>query len=617
MTDSLESKMDGVADIWSALNCIKIISNVDKFKNWLKKEHKLDDLNGTFEGYRFFLESAIRTFLNDIIYNSSLDIWEDFVFYRARFVGVELNKISNTCEKTILIKNINKKLRLIKKAKNYEEIKSAIDQLKNNVLDVFDKIYENNVAISPRLNISKDEALEYTSMNTILIFLNDVSKSIPKGYWVSVLDNKINPKQLKRNFKGYKYSLQFVWFSLLGEKYCLSSVKNLHKTNDWCIKEDFLGLKQKQEEIKNGEDLDSYFEIINKEVITPLEKKLKINLGSPNPLYLKENISSDTFKDLLKSSEEPQLNEKEKLDYTLLWYQIELLDSSKNHIFNGVPAFISLLAGTAELKRKFAGGEKAYICKFVHHNKSVNGNDFSYGVLIEAFGSTGISDYSGWILFFDCCGDYSGFAGSEHVMAEMVIDEYKKRDLIEVREMVIDRDKLKEYIADKITTEEKREEIIDILSKKTEIRKEKAIVNEARGLVLELITYYTFSRKTYNEVDWNVTRDGEQLDVTLETTDDFTLIECKRDPNNMNLDNEIKNLKNKLNNYHTDKNKNCEFWFWIRPTPTTDKKLKKAKINYEVLPNVIWKNSIWKNKKRDKIKTILDKEKPSEERYAN
>jgi len=40
-------------------------------------------------------------------------------------------------------------------------------------------------------------------------------------------------------------------------------------------------------------------------------------------------------------------------------------------------------------------------------------------------------------------GDYSGFSGSQHAMAEMMIDEYKKRNLIEVREIVVDKDKLK------------------------------------------------------------------------------------------------------------------------------------------------------------------------------
>jgi len=153
-----------------------------------------------------------------------------------------------------------------------------------------------------------------------------------------------------------------------------------------------------------------------------------MNFGFSKFFRIKKEISKDVIGNFLKYDKKIQLNEKEKLDYKLLWYQIEFLDSSKSHIFNGVPTFIQMLIGSAEAKRIFGIDEKAYVCKFTHPDKSVNGNDFSYGVLIEAFGSTEISDYS-------------GFSGSEHMMAEKIIELYKKKGLIEVREMTIDKQK--------------------------------------------------------------------------------------------------------------------------------------------------------------------------------
>ncbi|MEM4358293.1 MAG: hypothetical protein QW244_03025 [Candidatus Pacearchaeota archaeon] len=592
-----------VDDIFGILNCIKIVSNLENFKNWLKSEHKLKNVEGVFDGYKFFLESAIRTFLNTLIYNSSLGIDEDFVFYRARFVGVELNKIPNTCEKTILIKNINEKLKLIKKSKNYEELKSAIIQF-NSILDIFKIIYDNNVEVNPKLNINKDLALKYLTMFYTYIYLNDTSRFIPHGYWVSILNNEIPPEKLKKNFKGYKYTLQFLWSVLLGEKYVSTSIANLHKADDWSSEDDFLfDLSRENKTITQREDLDSYFRKIRKEIIEPIEKELKINLNFTKILYLRNKILKKIFKDLLKQPKEPQLNEKEKLDYNLLWYQIEFLDSSKIRIFDGVPAFISLLVGTAELKRIFSENEKAYICKFIHPNKSVNGNDFSYGVLIEAFGSIG--DYSGWILFFDCCGDYSGLSGSEHTMAEKFIEEYKKKGRIEVREMTISKDKLKEYIADKITSG-KREEILQALKKEARIRQERDIISEAQGLVLELITYYTLSKKIYDLVDWNVNLNKDQLDIIVETKNEFKLIECKSTPNNININDEINKLRTKLKNCNTNKTKKGEFWFWIRPTENIIKKLNKEGISFVVVSELIDLDDIWKNKKKDKLKTIFN-----------
>ena len=55
-----------VEDVFSALNSIKIISDTDKFKEWMKEEHKICNLNQIFLGYSFFLECLFRIFLNSI-----------------------------------------------------------------------------------------------------------------------------------------------------------------------------------------------------------------------------------------------------------------------------------------------------------------------------------------------------------------------------------------------------------------------------------------------------------------------------------------------------------------------------------------------------------------------
>jgi hypothetical protein len=270
-----------VDNVFGVLNCIKIISDVDKFRIWANSEHGIKNFDDIFDGYKFFLESAIRTFLQAIIYNSSLDVKEDFVFFRVRFVGVELNKIPNTCEKIILIKNINEKLRIIKKAKSWEEIKEALSQFKENVLEIFDKIFKSNVAVSQKTSIAKEEALIFATMFYVYIYLNDTSRFVPHGYWVSILDNDINPTQHKKNFNGYKYSLQYVWNALLGTKYYSTSIKNLHNSKDWNIEEPSIFNAESEiitPELPYDDVLDSYFGKIKTEIIEPLEKDLEVKI---------------------------------------------------------------------------------------------------------------------------------------------------------------------------------------------------------------------------------------------------------------------------------------------------------------------------------------------------
>lgn len=624
-----------VDDVLGIFNCIKLSIDADKFRNWLRTEHSVQIFDEFFHGYKFFIESAVRTFLNTIIYNSSLDIEEDFVFYRARFTGVNVTKIPNTCEKTIIIKNILERLRLIKKANSWKELSDALKGFEENVLNVFERIFNDYVAVSPNVNITKEEALNYVTRFYTYIYLNDISHGtkpliylhlgeapmfVPKGYWVSILDNELTPEQHKKYFEGYKYSLQFLWLMLLNDRYA-SCIKNLHKSKNWHKESNSIYGKPSREETRERYDiaLDSYFGKIKIEIIEPMEKDLGIDISFDKVLYFKNKIPKSLFNNLLKSKKDTKLNRKETLDYELLWYPIEFLDSSKSPVFNGIPAFISLLIGTAELKKIYSEGEKAYVCKFIHPDKSVNGNDFSYAVLIEVFGNTGLSDYSGWVLFFDSCGDYSGFSGSEHSMAEMFIDKYKKKNLIEVKERTIDKNEFKKYIVDKIESK-KKEQILFELDEESRRNLEKNTIATAKGLISELISYYILSRKKYELVDWNIKSGPEQLDVIFETTNDFILVECKSNSNNIDLDDEIKKIKRKLANYDTNKNKKCAFWFWEYPSDKTIKKLTSKGVDFEVIYELINNDPDWENKEKDKLKLIfkqMEREVVSSGKYLN
>jgi len=120
----------------------------------------------------------------------------------------------------------------------------------------------------------------------------------------------------------------------------------------------------------------------------------------------------------------------------------------KNAIFNGVPAFVSTLIGSVELSRTFQSEEKVLVLRFKHPEWDSEYR-YSYGILIPSFGSTGITDYSGWLVFFDCATDFSGFGGSLHQDAETFIGRYLERGEIEVKEEVADIEMFKRYLAEK------------------------------------------------------------------------------------------------------------------------------------------------------------------------
>ena len=159
MVDEIPEK--DVDQIFSFINIIKTSSNVGKFRKWLKEYHKIEDNSQIFEGYKFFIDVCVRGFINSVIYGTSLDLEEDFTFFRARFVGVELDDIPNTCEKTIFIKNVWNLTKTIRKAKGWEEITEAVKDA-DKLFFVFDVIFER--AISSTRELNKKDALKISTI---------------------------------------------------------------------------------------------------------------------------------------------------------------------------------------------------------------------------------------------------------------------------------------------------------------------------------------------------------------------------------------------------------------------------------------------------------------------
>lgn len=96
-------KCDG---IYSFYNILKIILDVDDLREWLKEKQGLSSDEHIFSGYVFLLDVCFRCFLDEILSENSFDLDEDYILYRAKFVGIEINNVPNTCEKIIFVKNI-------------------------------------------------------------------------------------------------------------------------------------------------------------------------------------------------------------------------------------------------------------------------------------------------------------------------------------------------------------------------------------------------------------------------------------------------------------------------------------------------------------------------------
>lgn len=587
------------SDYFAFINILKIISKTSCFKEWLKTHHEIENDELIFEGYKFFLLTSLNCLIDSIIFDNSLELEEDYIFYRARFVGIPVEEIPNTCEKIIFIKNIWSFNRQIRKSSNWMEIQNNLKHL-DRLFVVFDNLYK--TFKTPTKNIPKKEALIILTQFYTYIFLNDTSRGYPLGSILSpITELTKNEDYLKKAFKGYLYSLQYIWFNLLGENFKNSCVKNLHKASEIYpidaklkdfnlprtgdnIKEinkvpeksmmkisskltnfskkmfkQLNGVDDRELKLKEWFALDNFFSKIQNEIIEPIENDLKVDLGNEPLLVLPNQIDKSIFKQFLSKGnlKEPEYlkkndkkSRKKRLDCQMLWYPVNILDSQQFVMFNGVPAFISTLIGSVQLHKYYENDEKVLIRVF-KHPVAKEKFDYSFGLFIEL--SSWIADYSGWLIFFKCATDYSGFGGSALAEAKSFIDKYVKDGVAEVKEIIVDKNLFKEYLTEKsistafdkiiqLTPFGKNEKLsISELQEKTE-----NFMGDAKGKFFEYVFYKWITENgKYKDTKCDFYLKGEQIDCMATEENEINVFECKLDLHFDNLDGTIKQIKNK------------------------------------------------------------------------
>lgn len=619
-----------IDEILAFLNILKIVSNLSNFEKWLREHHHIQNVNkNIFEGYKFFLQTVVRSLIYAIELDVSLDIQEDYAFHRARFKGINVEEIPNTCEKIIFIKNIWNLTRSLRKAKDWNEFKKSAKWLEG-LLKMFNKLYERATS-----RIKKDLALNALTKFYTFIFLNDTHRGIPQGYILpSTIKISATSEYLQKVFKGYTFTLQYLWFILLGkEKFCKSCVKALHRASEIYSKksEEYINIEvgllpeQKREKeikklskLKEWYALDAFFGKIKDEIVEPLERELGLNLTF-EPLLTIEKTDKKIFskflsKERLKDPEYLTKRKKKKkdikkwLDYKLLWYEVEVLDTQKLLVFNGVPAFISILLGSVQLQQ-----DKVFIKVFKHPVKGVNGYDYSFGILIPVFGTSGLTDYSGWLIFFDCATDYSGFGGSLFVQAKVFIDKLKEDKKIEIGEIIVDKKIFKEYLKERAVSSTFESIIrytpfgrITELDIEEEKRKLDDFMNYVKGKFFECVVYKWINEKEeYDKVVWNHWEEEREIDILAYKDNKIYLFECKVNLHKDNIKNTITKIKRNVTAI-LRRNKKYEvipILVVLNPLPS-DRKRSLEKKGIRVIDN--FKQEIENNRIFDKMrKSIL------------
>jgi hypothetical protein len=491
-----------------------------------------------------------------LLEDTSLGIKHDIVLSRAESKGVGIEDIPNTCEKIVLVKKVWRSGVGMINANNWDELIESLHVL-NKTLGFVDKIYKDLVVIPPEE--IRDKHLSAVTAFYTFSYLNNLEHGLLLGDSYPPIINYSIKKQLSKSYMGIVYSLEYLWFVLLGEKqFKKSCVSKLHDAeriyskkaierlidNPKTFLESFLLSETEQEiippnnindflnqekikERHKWQALDCFYMKIANE-LPILEKKFVVKFKPFNSIFAIKKPDKSIFGGLIdpRNLKNPNyLNNKDtvsiikQLDYSFLWYRVNALDITSSSMFNGVRAFLPLLTGLVELNNTYRIRSKIPVRVYKHPRLSPNQCAYSYAVLVPAFGTW---DYSGWLVFFAASTDYSGTGGSLYREAKEFIEKFEKEGRITVEMLTIEEPIFERYLLNK--------GISELELKGSKIDNFQNTLENIKGKFFEYISNRLFNEnKTfgYSRTYCDFYVEGEQIDCIGMKKEVIDLFECK------------------------------------------------------------------------------------------
>lgn len=544
-------------------NVLRIVSDTAEFSQWLIEFHKIHDNDPFLAGYKFFIITSLRAFLNSFTMHDPFRLKDDEISRRAEFVGIKLEKLPNSCEKIIFQKNIWKMGRGIRKAQSW----SALDVKKElmPLFELYEKIQKNSFTTSRNLPVA--DATKYLSMFHSYLSLVDTSLGRPKGYYHPFFETKISTEYLSKAFVGYAYTLEFLWYKMLGKKEFLEScAKDLHRSEETGpeqdsyvegpneehgFEEEHASEEAKEQEfrsqvIKRWTSIDKFFTLIRKEIIWPLEKKIEHRFGTFSGGLIKINrFEKSNLDNFLGKSNLKQLEPMEnnnitsinELDMKFLWYGVGMLDAGSASLqFNGAFAFIAMLTGYATQLEENGADHSIDVMKVIHPKKYGDENYYSLAIKIDVGGL--LTDSSGWIVFYDALVDSPGSGGHCRDLCFDCIEKFRKKSKVNLKEITVDKKLFREFL------EARNASAANEIELSIGYKESSECLAQMKGKLFEYIFQkYCLDSGEYEKVCGDVTLSNQQIDCICSRDNSIDVFECKMQYHEMTFEDYIRQIK--------------------------------------------------------------------------
>jgi hypothetical protein len=577
-----------ISQIIPSLQVIKILSKTSDFLKWIRKKYPDVEPVELFEGYKFSISCCLNTFVDGIANDCELKIDNDFLLNSAISQIKRIHLLEPTCDKTVFLKNIKTTIKSIAQAKSLDQISEALIEFNSIITSKFDLIFDEFISLSLEIDISKEKALNLLLIDFTNTYLVQINNNGPTANIHNPLSTEwINIELTKKALNGYKFSIQFLWNQLVGDKKFNSThLSKIHLADSWNTykytdpinKSNSINLDDNNFNLDEQTNFDCHYYWIEKEIIKPLSNKNKVFVTEIDSYFGFSDLNynrDSLFGALLdKSKLKPmEINWEERIEQCLYWYPFEIVNSNEAMMFFGVSSFNTMLAGTVALhKHKDSELPKIIVARFTHPSARVGENDYSYGILIDSKSAAG-HHINGWIIFQNVCSNYSGFSNTHYKSAEKLIRDYMRTDKLDLRELTIPLAQFQAFT--KKSTLKYGEPNLLKQAKLSE-----TIIQTSRSYLFELFTYYLCKRYYIGyEVELNSgkkSKEGEK-DIIIQNNEQIILIECKLNAVNSNPDEIVEKMERKIRAY-SKPIKSCQLWVWKKLSPKTQLAIENARI---------------------------------------
>lgn len=604
----------------------KMASNVKAFKLWLKETHNIDYSNDILKGHRFFLECAFTSIFHEFIGSESIALKQDRFLEMASGANTSIDKFPGKSDRALILKNLFRDYLELTTAESERSLIKSIEAINKKLVNSLINFYNENFVVQNREKISRKDLDKIILMDSLLIQFTQINNSGPYAHQGSLLHEYwISREKLAEAFEGYKYTMQFLYDTVLPKELYLSAeLNNLHTADSWRT-------YVYNEQESSGDALidslnqtftvniqtcfESYFYRVNDMLEKEIPSRFNIYHTGPERLLkaIKKKLPKAIISHLIDSNVnkfDVEMSLKEKLDHNLQWYPVDVSNVLGANEFNGVSAFNTLLIGTLAVTTD----DFVYVNKWKHPTDDPKRNDYSYAVLLNT-SKTSQRSYAGWMLFFDCCNDFTG-SRSDYLLIEKILKENKRKIKLTTTEITqeVFINYLKNYAPDKERII--NNEILN-LGAITKVKENKELFSKyqlARGKLLELLCYHAVTNHHHYESftikQWSRKLEGKEIDILLESKTQVRLIECKYDLGNFDLVKRIEDMDDVVRKRILTKQNDpkgleivyhkidgaLEFWFWLPPKEKDIEILKSKGIKYEVFgggeQNKYYNNSI-------------------------